>query len=161
VRAEARAAADGTGLCRAADLPYTTRVVREAMRLYPPVWLLPRVAVEADTVGGEPVPAGADVLVSPYTIHRHPGLWSRPEAFDPDRFAPGRAHPAHAYLPFGTGERACLGSRLALLEAPVFVAAALARFQAELLPGHRVRTDALLTLRPRGGLPLRLRPVRG
>lgn len=153
VRAEALAV---TGVPRAADLPYTTRVVKEAMRLFPPVWVLPRVAAEDDVVGGETVPAGAHVLVSPYTIHRHPGLWSEPDRFDPGRFAPGRAHPAHAYLPFGAGERACVGSRLAMLEAPVLVAAPLARLRVEPRPGHTVRPDALLTLRPRGGLPLRL-----
>jgi cytochrome P450 len=67
-------------------LPYTTAVVQEAMRLYPPVWLLPRMTTEEDVVGGFRVPAGADVLISPYTLHRDPRFWPRPERFEPERF---------------------------------------------------------------------------
>jgi cytochrome P450 len=162
VHEEAGAAFDGSPSAPVdpTRLPFTIRVVKEAMRLYPPVWLLPRVAVGADRVGGEAVPAGAHVVVSPYTIHRHPALWTTPERFEPDRFDSHRPHQSapHAYLPFGLGERACIGARLAMLEAPTLVAAAVARFH--LAPDRAsapVRPEGLLTLRPRGGLPLCLR----
>ena len=65
-------------------------VLQEAMRLYPPVWMLSRRAQEADEIGGYRVPAGADVLICPYTLHRHPGFWDDPDRFDPERFAPRR-----------------------------------------------------------------------
>lgn len=153
VRDEARAAGPGTDPAR---LSFTGQVVKEAMRLYPPVWLLPRVATEADVVGGNDVPAGANVIVCPYTIHRNPRLWSRADVFDPDRFGPGRAHPHHAWLPFGVGERACVGTRLAMLEVPAIVAAAVAEFRIRPASDRPVRVQAGLTLHPQGGLPLRL-----
>jgi cytochrome P450 len=157
--AQARVRDEARGAGPAADparLPFTGQVVKEAMRLYPPVWLLPRVAVEADVVGGEAVPAGANVIVCPYTLHRNPRLWSRADAFDPDRFAAGRAYPHQAWIPFGVGERACVGTRLAMLEVPAIVAAAAAAFRIRPASTRPVRAQSGLTLHPRGGLPLRL-----
>ncbi|HEX2419237.1 MAG TPA: cytochrome P450, partial [Micromonosporaceae bacterium] len=109
-------------------LRYTTMVLQEAMRLYPPVWILTRRARSDDEVGGYRVPAGSDVLISPYTLHRHPGFWRDPERFDPHRFDPDRAvdRSRYAYLPFGAGPRVCVGSQLGMLEAS-FVLAAVAR----------------------------------
>jgi cytochrome P450 len=138
------------------DLRYTTMVIQEAMRLYPPVWGLTRRAIKADEVGGYPVPAGADVMISPYTLHRHPGFWAEPDRFDPDRFDPAGAQSAHryAYIPFGAGPRVCVGSHLGMMEA-TFVAAMVARrFRLGLVPGRAVRPEAMLSLRVRGGLPM-------
>ncbi|GAA2553197.1 cytochrome P450 [Winogradskya consettensis] len=140
-------------------LPYTTMVVEEAMRLFPPVWLLPRRATAGDEVGGYLVPAGADVLICPYTMHRHPGLWDNPDSFDPERFTPerqrGRAR--YAYIPFGAGPRVCVGSNLGMMEA-VFIVAMLAReFRLSLPVGHRVTPEPMLSLRIRGGLPMSVR----
>ena len=73
------------------DLRYTSMVIQEAMRLYPPVWGLPRKAIGEDEIGGVRVPAGADVMISPYTLHRHPDFWPDPERFDPQRFDPASA----------------------------------------------------------------------
>ena len=75
------------------------------MRLYPPVWILPRLAQADDEIGGYHVPAGSDVVVCPYTLHRHPGFWTDPERFDPERFDPTRTadRPSYAYIPFGAG----------------------------------------------------------
>jgi enediyne biosynthesis protein E7 len=137
-------------------LTYTTQVIQETMRLHPPVWILPRRAVVADTVGGYDVPAGADVLICPYTLHRHPEFWPNPERFDPDRFSTDRAVARHsyAYIPFGGGPRYCIGSNLGMMEA-VFVAAMAAReFRLELRPGRQVVEEAMLSLRIRGGLPM-------
>lgn len=138
------------------QLRYIGQVVQETMRLYPAVWLLTRQAQAPDVVGGYPVPAGVDVVISPYTLHRHRGHWSDPETFDPDRFGPGAGDSRHryAYIPFGAGPRYCVGSNLGTMEV-VLVAAMVAReHRLEAVPGHRVIADAMLTLRARHGLPM-------
>ncbi|WP_082166729.1 cytochrome P450 [Nocardiopsis sp. RV163] len=143
------------------ELTFTTMVVQEAMRLYPPVWILPRRALADDEVGGYHVPAGADVLICPYTLHRHPGSWEDPERFDPERFGPDRRNERHryAYIPFGAGPRVCVGSNLGMLEA-VFVLASISReLRLTLPPGHRAVPEAMLSLRVRGGLPMSVAPV--
>ncbi|WP_430788018.1 cytochrome P450 [Actinoplanes sp. G11-F43] len=143
-------------------LRYTTMVVEEAMRLYPPVWLLPRAAIGPDVVGGHPVPAGADVLVCPYTMHRHPDFWERPERFDPERFAPERPHdrPRYAYIPFGAGQRFCVGNSLGMMEA-VIVTAILAReLRIRKVPGRPVVPEPMLSLRVRGGLVMTVHDAR-
>jgi enediyne biosynthesis protein E7 len=140
-------------------LPYTTTVIQEVMRLYPPVWALTRKAVSDDVIGGYPVPAGADIMISPYTLHRHPGFWPDPGRFDPGRFSPSASGPAHryAYIPFGAGPRVCVGSSLGMLEA-TFVAAMVARrFRLDPVAGSDVRTAANLSLRMHDGLPMTVR----
>ncbi len=137
-------------------LIYTTTVVEEAMRLYPPVWILPRKAQGSDTVGGYPVPAGADVLVCPYTLHRHPGFWPEPQRFDPGRFDPTGAQdrPRYAYIPFGAGPRFCVGNNLGMLEAVFVVAMVTRELRLRVRPGYRVVPEPMLSLRIRGGLPV-------
>jgi cytochrome P450 len=90
----------------------------------------------------------------PSTIHRHPDFWERPEAFDPERFAPERAAGRHrfAYFPFGGGPRVCIGNQFAFTEAQLILATILSRYQFRLLPGTSVIPEPLITLRPRGGL---------
>ncbi|MEV5606270.1 cytochrome P450 [Streptomyces sp. NPDC052299] len=137
-------------------LTYTTMVVQEAMRLYPPVWMLSRVAQQEDEVGGYLVSAGADVLISPYILHRHPGLWDEPDRFDPTRFDAQRvAHRSrYAYIPFGAGPRFCVGSNLGMMEA-VFVTALVTRdLTLTALPGHSRAAEPMLSLRMAGGLPM-------
>ena len=147
------------------QLRYTSMVLEEVMRLYPPVWLLPRKALAADEVGGYRVPAGADVLVSPFTLHRHPDYWPDPERFDPERFDPQRPvgtaeRPRYAYIPFGAGPRFCVGNHLGMMEA-VFVLALLCRdLKLEKAPGYRVVPEPMLSLRIRGGLPMTVTPLR-
>ncbi|MFE4519016.1 cytochrome P450 [Kitasatospora sp. NPDC056783] len=141
-------------------LTYTSAVLQEVMRLYPAVWLLPRKALTEDEIGGYRVPAGADVVLCPYTLHRHPDFWDDPERFDPDRFAKGRTAGRHryAYVPFGAGPRVCVGSGLGTLEATVVLAVLLRRLRLSVPPGHRVRAEPMLTLRVRGGLPMTVEP---
>ncbi|MBW4721813.1 cytochrome P450 [Saccharothrix obliqua] len=147
-----------------ADLPrltYTAAVLNESMRLYPPVWILTRQAKEDDDVAGYRVPAGSDVLICPYTLHRHPGLWDEPDRFDPDRFLPDRSggRPRYAYLPFGAGPRFCVGQQLGLVEA-TFATALLARdLRLRTAAGHRAVPEPMLSLRMRGGLPVTVHPA--
>ena len=142
-----------------ARLPYTTMVIQEAMRLYPPVWGLPRKALAADEIGGYRIPAGADVMICPYTLHRHPGFWADPDQFVPERFAPGAPPPAHryAYIPFGAGPRVCVGSHLGMMEAVLVAAMVARRFRFELAGAEDPRPEPNLSLRVRGGLPVRVR----
>ncbi|SFP09389.1 Cytochrome P450 [Amycolatopsis arida] len=140
-------------------LTYTTMVVQEAMRLYPPVWILPRQALAGDVVGGYAVPAGADVLVCPYTLHRHPEFWPDPDRFDPERFDPEATtdRPRYAYLPFGAGPRFCVGSHLGMMEA-VFVLAMITReLRLTAVPGRPVVAEPMLSLRVRNGLAMTVR----
>lgn len=139
-------------------LRYTAMVVDEVMRLYPAVWLLPRIAQADDMVGGYRVPAGADLVLCPYTLHRHPEFWTDPDRFDPDRFDPDRQvdRPRYAFIPFGAGPRFCVGNSLGLMEA-VFVLACVSRqLRLTRQPGHQVVPEPMLTLRIRGGLPMRV-----
>lgn len=141
-----------------ADLPqlaYTRRVVNETLRLYPPAWATFRHALEADRVMGYQVEAGDLVAITPYLLHRHPRYWPDPDRFDPDRFLPAAEaqRPRHLFLPFGAGPRQCLGKHLALMEMPIVLATLLQRVQLE-YRGAPIQPEAVLTLRPRGGVPL-------
>jgi cytochrome P450 len=140
-------------------LNYTTKVLREAMRLYPPIWIMERHALADDTIAGYHIPAGSTVVLSPWVTHRHPEFWENPEGFDPERFAPepsaGRSH--YAYIPFGAGQRLCIGNHFALLEAQVIVTMVSQRYQLDLVPGFPVVPRPGITLRPRYGLQMTLR----
>lgn len=140
-------------------LPYTSMVIQEAMRLYPPVWALTRKSVAADAVGGYRVPAGADVMICPYTLHRHPGFWPDPDSFRPERFDAATAVSTHryAYIPFGAGPRVCVGSHLGMMEATLVAAMVARDFRFELAGGVDPEPEAMLSLRVRGGLPVKVR----
>ncbi|MEV0001786.1 cytochrome P450 [Micromonospora sp. NPDC050980] len=141
-------------------LRYTTMVVEEAMRLYPPVWILTREVIADDEVGGFHVPAGADLLICPYTLHRNPRLWADPDRFDPERFNPERSgdRPRYAYLPFGAGPRVCVGSNLGMMEAVLVLATLVRDLDLDGVPGRVVVPEPMLSLRVRGGLPMTVRP---
>jgi cytochrome P450 len=143
-------------------LPYVTAVARESLRLYPPAWLFEREAVADDQIGGFRIPAGSVVLVSPFVTHRHPAFWDDPERFDPERFTAERTapRPKHAYLPFGAGRRSCIGSAFALMELVLVVATIAQRYRLQLASDEPVELAPLMTLRPRGSIPVRLRPRR-
>ncbi len=152
-------------------LPFTTAVIQEVMRLYPPVWGLTRIAMADDEVDGYPVPAGADVMISPYTLHRHPGFWPDPDAFHPERFvsggssggsggsgADGATH-KYAYIPFGAGPRICVGSHLGMLEATLVTAIVARKLSFALPGGYHPRPEAMMSLRVRGGLRMNVQRV--
>jgi len=138
------------------SLPYTRMVVEETLRLYPPAYAFARRALEDDEVLGYRVPKDAGVLISPWVTHRHPDLWHQPERFDPERFAPERANgrPRFAYLPFGGGPRQCIGNEFAIMELVLVLATIAQRFRLRLAPGHAVEPEPVITLRPKGGLPM-------
>jgi cytochrome P450 len=142
-------------------LTYTAQVVDEAIRLYPPVWILTRLAQADDEVGGYHVPAGSDVMVCPYTMHRNPAFWDEPEKFDPDRFDPASAvhRPRYAYIPFGAGPRFCVGNNLGMMEAAFVIAMVARDLRLATLPGHRAVPEPMLSLRMRGGLPMTVHPA--
>jgi cytochrome P450 len=143
-------------------MDYTRRLVMESMRLYPPFWWNLRAARQDDPVGGTRIPAGATVLLVTYATHRHPEFWDDPDRFDPDRFLPeavaGRHR--HAYVPFGTGQRACIGRHLAMLETPLVLATLARRFRPVAIPGREIVYRAETSLRARGGLWMTLEGVR-
>jgi cytochrome P450 len=139
------------------ELPYTTQVIKESMRLFPPVWMVGRRAEVADELCGYEVPKGALVLTSPYVLHRHPDHWENPEGFDPERFAPGRPAPARGtYMPFIVGARKCIGEHFAMTELVIIVATLLQRYRLEVMPGHKIEAEASVTLRPKHGIKMRI-----
>jgi cytochrome P450 len=144
-------------------LNYTSMVIQEAMRLYPPAWIIGRNAVEADQIDGYDIPADSSIILSPYVTHRHPGFWDNPEGFDPERFSPQQTkdRPYFAYFPFGGGPRLCIGNNFALMEAKLVLATVAQRYRLELVPGHPVEPEPLVTLRPKYGLLMTLRPRNG
>jgi enediyne biosynthesis protein E7 len=140
-------------------LVYTSMVVEEVMRLYPAVWLLSRRSLADDDVNGYHVPAGTDVLICPYTMHRHPGLWFAPNRFDPERFAPDKKRIPYAYIPFGGGPRFCVGNHLGMMEATFAIAMIAREMRLVMKPGYKVVPEANLSLGIRGGLPMTIHPA--
>ena len=141
------------------SLPFTRNVIQESMRLFPPAWITGRRAEADDVVCGYRIPAGTQMLVSPWATHRHPQFWEDPEAFDPDRFLPARSEgrAPFAYLPFGGGPHVCIGNNFAMMEAQLILAQVSQRFRLELVPGANVVAERGITLRPSPSLPMRLR----
>ncbi|MFQ3580882.1 MAG: cytochrome P450 [Chloracidobacterium sp.] len=135
-------------------LPYTRMVIEETMRLYPPAWGLPREAINEDEIGGYYIPGRTLVALNQFLTHRHPDFWEDPERFDPERFSPERAvgRPMFAYFPFGGGQRVCIGSQFALMEATLVLAMLTQRYRFKLVPGHPIEFDTLFTLRPKHGV---------
>lgn len=143
-----------------ARFPFLAAAVQEALRLYPPFWAFPRHAAADDELGGYQVPAGATVMLCPYLTHRHPSLWDAPERFQPERFLGGTtqgARPRASYLPFGFGPRTCIGNHMATAEIVLASAAILRRFEVERVSHALVTPEFSTTLRPRGGIHVKLR----
>lgn len=141
-------------------LPYTRMVLDEVLRLYPPVAITARDAVEDDDIDGYPISAGSMVTLNPYLTHRHPEFWEKPEAFYPEHFSPEHveARPRYAYFPFGAGPRVCLGKHFALLEAMLALGEIAQRYRLRLVPGQSVAPIWSGTLRPEGNLLMTLQP---
>jgi len=138
-------------------LRYTRQVIDEALRLYPPGWLLSRRTIDTDVLGGYPVPAGTNVLLPLYLLHRHPHFWKNPEAFDPERFAPAHEaeRPRFAYMPFAAGPRHCIGETFALYEMLMHLYKVARRYRLRYVPDKPLELEAQINLRTR--YPLRMR----
>jgi cytochrome P450 len=159
-QARLQAEADGTtpdqtlGLDAAESLEFTHQVLQEALRLYPPGWLITRRTLEADELGGYPIAPRTDVFISPYMLHRHPAFWSEPEEFRPERFAGPDAEERHrfAYIPFAVGPRHCIGENIAMFEMLVHVQAMSRRFRLTRAGDDPIELEAQINLRPRSNL---------
>ena len=140
------------------QLPYTRMILTEAMRLYPPAWLMTRRNLEAYDVGGYRIPPGTFVLISPYVTHHDPRYFPQPEAFRPERWAAEHdaTRPKFAYFPFGGGPRQCLGEHFAWMEGILLLATLAQRWAMHAVPSHPVEMQPLVTLRPRYGIQIRV-----
>jgi cytochrome P450 len=146
-----------------ADIPnltYTRMVFEETMRLRPPSYWLPRVVVEDDEIDGKPIAAGTNVVSLTYMYHRHPEHWDNPEQFNPDRFNKENSAGRHtfAFIPFGAGQRKCIGMDFAMMEGPLVLAMVAQRFNISTISDQLAKPMLSTTLRPKGGLPANLAP---
>jgi len=143
-------------------LGYASQVVNEALRLYPPGWLLSRRTVAADVLGGFAVPPGTNVLLPLYLLHRHPRFWKEPDRFWPERFAPEHEaeRPRFAYMPFAAGPRHCIGETFALYEMLMHLYKVARRYRLEYVPDKPLELEAQINLRTRYPLHMRLVPRR-
>jgi cytochrome P450 len=135
-------------------LEYTTRVLAESMRLFPPAWAVGRQGVRDFKLGQYAFPAGTYVVMSQWVMHRDPRFFPDPLRFDPDRFLPEAEarRPRFSYFPFGAGSRQCIGEEFAWKEMALVLAALAQRWKLRLLPQNRIEPEALITLRPRFGM---------
>lgn len=160
--AEARDAArahDALGPTDVTTLPYTRMVLAEAMRLYPPTWMFVRVAQHDDVLpSGVLIAAGSKIYLSQWVMHRNPRWFPEPERFDPRRFTSDaiKTRPRLSYLPFGAGRRLCIGEEFAWMQGVLILAAVARRFRLARSAGQDVVPEPNVTLRPAGGLRMRL-----
>jgi cytochrome P450 len=140
-------------------LPWTRAVIEEAMRLFPPAPTLARIALAPDEIGGQAIPAGTTVIISPWVLHRHALLWDDPAAFRPERFLPAnrKAIDRYAWIPFSAGPRVCIGAAFALQEATIALAAILGAADVEAITSVEPRPIHQITLRSARPIRLKLR----
>ena len=145
------------------DLAYVERVIKESMRLYPPAWGVARTVVKDFEIGGYRIPAGSNVVMSQWVMHRDPRYFPEPEKFDPDRWLSERSQklPRFAYFPFGGGPRQCIGNSFAMMEATLLLAAIAQRFQFRAVPGDPIVPVPSFTLRPKHGIRMTLQARQG
>jgi cytochrome P450 len=144
-----------------ADLPgltYTRMVIQEAMRLRPASWWLPRTAVADDVIDGYAIPAGTTVVSLTYGIHHHPDVWAEPARFDPERFTNEQVAQRHklAWVPFGTGQRQCIGKDFSMMEAQIILAMIVQRYTLAAVAGPAVLPRVTSTLKPNRPVLVRL-----
>lgn len=145
-------------------VPYLRQVVTEALRIYPPAWILAREATADDMIAGYPVPKGANVIIPIWAIHRNKEYFDRPNDFDPERWTEEftRKLPRAAFLPFGHGPRMCIGAAFAMMEAQSILIAILRRFKIELISPQveRLELRGALTAKPKDSIRIKVRTRR-
>jgi cytochrome P450 len=139
-------------------LQYTERVLRESMRLYPPVWTMGRYVENDYSVGEYTIPAGSSILMSQYVMHHDPRYYEKPEEFNPNRWTDDfKAHlPRFSYFPFGGGIRGCIGESFAWMEGILIIATIAQEWSMRLVPSQRIKLDPAITLRSRYGMKMKL-----
>ena len=140
-----------------ADVPkleFTTQVIQEGLRLYPPFWMIDRMAIGDDQVGDVVIPRGSTVIVYVYGAHHAPGYWESPENFDPERFLKGseKLRTPFTYLPFGGGPRVCIGNHYAMLQILMILSELLRKYDFQLVPGQTIEARPMVILRPKHGI---------
>ncbi len=142
-------------------LPYFKQVIDETMRLYPPVGMVNRIALEEDELAGRPIKKGDIIFLPFYALHRHEMWWEAPELFDPENFTPEKvkARDRFLHLPFGGGPRVCLGANFAVMQAQIILATLLARWKVRPVEGYTPEPVMVMTLRPKDGMPLAFEAV--
>ncbi len=163
-REEARAALGGDPAASAEHLnsaPYVRQVLEEAMRLYPPVGLLARKALQPDILAGREVRPKDTIFLPTYALHRHEMWWDRPNEFNPDHFSAAaiEGRDRFLYLPFGAGPRVCVGANFAMMQAHIILTTLLARFRFKPGPGRVPVPTMSLTVRPDNGVQLTIEPI--
>ncbi len=141
------------------NLPYSLQIIKEAMRLYPPAWILNgRTALTDVAIGGYTIPKGSTVFVSPYVMHRLPQYFDEPDAFKPERFTPEieKSLPKFAYMPFGGGTRVCIGNAFAMMEAQLLLATIAQTYRLAVAQSEPVPYKAQITLIPENGIQMRV-----
>jgi cytochrome P450 len=143
------------------NLKYTTMVLYESLRLYPPLWIVSRMPIEDDVVGGYPVKAGTSIIICSYLTHRHPDFWDNPEGFEPERHTPEQMKARHRYsfIPFGGGPRGCIGFPFAIMEMPIVLARVMQQFKLSLVPGQQVEPESAISLRQKQGARMLLESI--
>src|SRR5262249_14146654 len=158
VQAEADRELDGSLEGLADRLTVIRAVIEETNRLYPPITAISRTALRPDELSGEYIKPGTMIVIAPYVLHRHRALWTKPNTFDPTRFLADECGKIDrfAYLPFGVGPKTCIGAAFAIQEASIMIAKIMQHFTLEMLHGHIAWPVQKVTLRPQGGLPMRV-----
>lgn len=138
------------------NLPYTLSVIKEALRLYPPIWVIARTALGDDEIGGYRIPAGTNISICPIVTHHSLRYWDKPEQFNPERFLGQKAEEInpYIYIPFGGGPRTCLGNNFALQEMLLIIAYLGQKFSPQLAPGFVPKPVSMVTMRPQGGMKM-------
>ncbi len=139
------------------DVPkfqFTTQAILEALRLYPPFWMVDRMALADDRAGDFDIPAGSTMVVFIYGAHHSPHYWQNPESFDPERFSKAneKLHTPFAHLPFGAGPRGCIGGNYAMLQMLMILSVLLRKYDFNLVPGQTIEPRPMVILRPEHGI---------
>lgn len=138
------------------EFPETRMVIEETLRLYPPVWVMARKSSEADTISGYHLPKASTILINVYGMHRNPKFWNDPDQFDPEHFNPTNAStaPPFAYLPFGGGQRLCIGNHFAMMVMQTVISTLVREFEFSVPEGFKPIPNPTITLRAKNGIAL-------